>query len=122
MLINILLFSPGFHRGGAELSPGDVQRRCRGSSRDTLALGDEGGCRRLDPRLELGHYLAARQAGRDRRQDLQDDAARSLEKAAAAPEQPGIDGDGDERDAELRVERGDAGMVGTAGADPTARA
>src|SRR5260370_7758897 len=113
MLINILLFSPGFHRGRAELSPGNVQRRCRGSSRDTLALGDEGGRRRLDPRLELGHYLPARQAGRDRRQDLQDDAARPLEKAAAAPVKPRTDGDGDPPNAPLALHRADPPPIRT---------
>src|SRR5690349_15456552 len=53
--------------------------------------GDEPRCRRLDAALELGHHGAAGEAGLDRRQDLDDDAARSLVEAAAAPEDAGID-------------------------------
>src|ERR1700687_2109602 len=68
----------------------------------------------LDPRLQFGHDAAAVATGRDRREDLDRDPARALEKTAAAPEDAGIDRHRHQRQFQLAVKRGDAGLIGSA--------
>src|SRR5260221_10356753 len=65
-----------------------------------------------EPPFELRHEGLARQAGRDRREELDGDGAGALDELAAAPEKAGIDRHRDHRQAELAIEGGDARLVG----------
>src|SRR5207248_7050318 len=74
----------------------------------------------LEPIFQLCHEGLALQARRNRRQEFQGDGAGLLDEAAPAPEQAGVEGDGNDRQVEVAIKRGHAGLIGAVltGGDP----